>query len=56
MDQYMYQNDHYLILVAAGNDGYGSNTVGSPATAKNVLAVGAADHTQAAYRCVTYII
>ncbi len=45
----MYDNDNYLILVAAGNSGYGANTVGAPATAKNVLAVGAADHTKAAY-------
>lgn len=41
-DQYMYENDDFLILVAAGNSGAGDamNTVGSPATAKNVLAVG----------------
>ena len=50
MDQYTYENDNFLILVAAGNAGYGTNTVGSPATAKNILSVGAADHTQAAYR------
>lgn len=41
-DQYTYENDDMLILVAAGNSGAGDamNTVGSPATAKNVLAVG----------------
>ena len=41
-DQYMYENDDFLILVAAGNSGAGDamNTVGSPATAKNVIAVG----------------
>lgn len=38
----MYENDDFLILVAAGNSGAGDamNTVGSPATAKNVIAVG----------------
>jgi subtilisin family serine protease len=38
----MYENDDFLILVAAGNSGEaGSNSVGSPATGKNVLSVGA---------------
>mmetsp|Transcript_16006 Transcript_16006/g.34664 ORF Transcript_16006/g.34664 Transcript_16006/m.34664 type:complete len:341 (+) Transcript_16006:1415-2437(+) len=41
-DQFMYENDDFLILVAAGNSGEaGSNSVGSPATGKNVLSVGA---------------
>ena len=42
-DQHMFENDDFLIVVAAGNSGYGDapNTVGSPATAKNVIAVGA---------------
>lgn len=41
-DQYMYENDDFLIIVAAGNSGRGNtpNTVGSPATAKNLIAVG----------------
>ena len=41
-DQFMYENDDFLILVAAGNSGAGDAmyTVGSPATAKNVIAVG----------------
>eukprot|EP00547_Thalassionema_nitzschioides_P008196 CAMPEP_0194229580 /NCGR_PEP_ID=MMETSP0156-20130528/43965_1 /TAXON_ID=33649 /ORGANISM="Thalassionema nitzschioides, Strain L26-B" /LENGTH=559 /DNA_ID=CAMNT_0038962135 /DNA_START=1 /DNA_END=1679 /DNA_ORIENTATION=- len=44
MDEYMYQNDDFLMLIAAGNDGYSSDhigTVGAPATSKNCLAVGA---------------
>mmetsp|Transcript_36292 Transcript_36292/g.86501 ORF Transcript_36292/g.86501 Transcript_36292/m.86501 type:complete len:936 (-) Transcript_36292:74-2881(-) len=42
-DQHMFENDEFLIVVAAGNSGHGDapNTVGSPATAKNVIAVGA---------------
>ncbi|KAL7522115.1 hypothetical protein ACHAWX_006802 [Stephanocyclus meneghinianus] len=41
-DQFMYENDDFLIVVAAGNMGAGdaANTVGSPATAKNVIAIG----------------
>ena len=49
IDEYMYDNDEYLVLVAAGNSGDGDgaqtwnkpNTVGSPACAKNILSVGA---------------
>ena len=46
-DQYMYDHDEFLIVVAAGNSGHGDtpNTVGSPATAKNVIAVGAHHNT-----------
>ena len=41
-DVFMWQHPETLILFAAGNDGdYGINTVGSPATGKNALAVGA---------------
>lgn len=34
------------VVFAAGNDGSGSNTVGSPATAKNVIAVGAGENVR----------
>lgn len=46
-DQYMYDNDDMLIVVAAGNSGYGDakHTVGSPATAKNIISVGAHHNT-----------
>lgn len=46
-DQFMYDNDDFLILVAAGNSGYGDkpHTVGSPATGKNIIAVGAHHNT-----------
>lgn len=36
-------NQQMVIVFAAGNDGPGSNTVGSPSTAKNVITVGAAE-------------
>jgi len=46
-DQYMYDNQEFLILIAAGNSGHGDapNTVGSPATGKNIIAVGAHHNT-----------
>ena len=37
-------NQGLTIVVAAGNAGPGAGTVGSPATAKNVIAVGAAEN------------
>merc|ERR1712226_658322 len=42
-DNYIYNNDDFLPMVAAGNSGNGNamQTVGSPATAKNIIAVGA---------------
>ena len=42
-DSYMYSNDDFLILVAAGNDGRydAKNTVSAPSTAKNIISVGA---------------
>jgi hypothetical protein len=40
-DQFMWNHKDFLLLFANGNDGPGTNTVGSPATAKNVVGVGA---------------
>ncbi|CAN0281458.1 unnamed protein product, partial [Ectocarpus sp. 13 AM-2016] len=42
-DDFMYRNQDQLLLFAAGNDGddWSGCTMGSPALAKNVLAVGA---------------
>jgi hypothetical protein len=39
-DQWVYDHDDYLIMVAAGNSGGGSTprSVGDPATAKNIIA------------------
>eukprot|EP00286_Rhodomonas_abbreviata_P011836 CAMPEP_0181322966 /NCGR_PEP_ID=MMETSP1101-20121128/19519_1 /TAXON_ID=46948 /ORGANISM="Rhodomonas abbreviata, Strain Caron Lab Isolate" /LENGTH=1141 /DNA_ID=CAMNT_0023430933 /DNA_START=216 /DNA_END=3638 /DNA_ORIENTATION=+ len=49
VDEFIYDHDDFLVLVAAGNDGPDLNTVGSPATAKNILAIGAGQNTQEAY-------
>ena len=40
-DEFMWNNKDFLLIFANGNDGPGTNTVGSPATAKNVVGVGA---------------
>jgi hypothetical protein len=42
-DSFAYDHDDFLPIVAAGNSGTASNTVGSPATAKNILSVGAGE-------------
>jgi len=47
IDKFVYTHDDFTVLVAAGNDGPASWTVGSPATAKNVLAVGASEQQRA---------
>jgi len=40
-DEFMWDYPDMLLVFAAGNNGPGADTVASPATAKNVLAVGA---------------
>ena len=40
----MWDHPDFLLLFAAGNNGPGASTVASPATAKNVIAVGATGH------------
>ena len=39
-------NQQFVELVAAGNSGSGANTIGSPATAKNVITVGASENVR----------
>lgn len=39
-------NQQMTIVFAAGNDGSGSNTVSAPATAKNVITVGASENVR----------
>jgi hypothetical protein len=39
-------NQQLTIVFAAGNDGSGSNTVSAPATAKNVITVGASENVR----------
>ncbi|AEP12572.1 S8 family serine peptidase [Chloracidobacterium thermophilum] len=41
-------NQEMVIVFAAGNSGPGTQTVGSPATAKNVITVGASQNTRSA--------
>ena len=44
--EYLYNNQDIFFIAAAGNSGGdGMNTVGSPAIAKNIIAVGATDNT-----------
>lgn len=43
-DAFMWSHPDFLLVFAAGNSGSGGGTVLSPATAKNVLAVGATNH------------
>jgi len=44
IDEIIYGREDLLIVFAAGNDGPGATTVGSPATAKDCLSVGATGH------------
>lgn len=44
VDNYVWQHKDYLVLYAAGNAGPGSQTIGSPGTAKNVLTIGASEN------------
>ena len=39
-------NQQYLVVFSAGNDGPGAGTIGSPATAKNVITVGASENVR----------
>ncbi|MFP4142626.1 MAG: S8 family serine peptidase [Thermoplasmata archaeon] len=41
VDEFMWNNKDMLILYANGNSGDSSNTIGTPATAKNIVSVGA---------------
>jgi hypothetical protein len=46
IDEFTYDNDDFLVLVAAGNAGPMGYTVGAPATAKNILSVGASQNAR----------
>ena len=48
VDKFMYENDDFLILFAAGNDGYsdGDVSIKAPGVAKNCLTIGAAENTK----------
>jgi hypothetical protein len=47
IDEFSHTNDDFLVLVAAGNDGPYYYSVGAPATAKNILSVGASNNAGA---------
>ena len=40
-DRYLHSNDDFLLVIAAGNSGPSRGSIGSPATSKNCLSVGA---------------
>ena len=53
VDEYVYDHDDLVVLFAAGNEGeYGWYSVGSPATAKNVITVGATQSSAGELRVV----
>src|SRR5437660_8544001 len=45
-------NQEMVILFAAGNDGPGPGTIGSPGTAKNIISVGASENVRSEERRV----
>ena len=47
-DRGVYGHEDMLVLFAAGNDGAGATTIGSPGNAKNVLTIGANAHGNSA--------
>jgi subtilisin family serine protease len=52
MDRFCWEHKDFLIVVAAGNEGSSWGTVGSPATGKNVIGVGATVHGDQDPPCV----
>ncbi|MEO0095526.1 MAG: S8 family serine peptidase [candidate division WOR-3 bacterium] len=49
VDQFMWSHKDFLILSAVGSSGPGPGTVGSPASAKNCIAVGATGNRTSGY-------
>ncbi|MEO0226664.1 MAG: S8 family serine peptidase [candidate division WOR-3 bacterium] len=49
VDQFMWAHRDFLICMSNGNEGPGTNTVGSPATAKNCASIGASDNGSTYY-------
>ena len=52
VDRFVWEHPEMVVLFAAGNAGPADDTVGSPATGKNVVAVGATLHGDAEPPCV----
>ena len=44
VDKFIYDNDDFTICIAAGNSGYIAQSINTPATAKNCIAVGSLTH------------
>jgi hypothetical protein len=45
VDRYQWEHQDFLVIIAAGNEGdSGASTIGTPATSKNGVAVGATQH------------
>jgi len=53
VDRFVWNHRDFLVLFAAGNEGPLGDTVGSPATGKNVVAVGATVHGDVEPPCPT---
>ena len=49
LDKYVWEHPDFLPVFSAGNEGSSARTIGSPAAAKNVLAVGATQNTRTSY-------
>lgn len=49
VDSFSWQNQDFLVFVAAGNAGPDPGTLGSPAASKNAIAVGATDNVQSTF-------
>ena len=47
LDKYVWEHPDFLPVFSAGNEGSSARTIGSPAAAKNVLAVGATQNLRA---------
>ena len=45
-DKYVWEHPDFLPVISAGNEGSAASTIGSPAAAKNVLAVGATQNSR----------
>jgi len=49
VDEFMWNHKEFLINFSAGNSGSGTNTVGSPASAKDCVSVGASENAHSGY-------
>mmetsp|Transcript_55427 Transcript_55427/g.113336 ORF Transcript_55427/g.113336 Transcript_55427/m.113336 type:complete len:1034 (+) Transcript_55427:96-3197(+) len=49
IDRFVHENEDFLVLFAAGNDGPRFGTLGAPAGAKNILSIGAGQNDAISY-------